>query len=57
MTIKSLHHVTHNYLGHSLGWVMAETRHDAIVMFARDSGMALAALVASKADHAPVKGA
>ena len=38
--------VYHNYLGHVLGVVEALDRHDAIVRFARLSGMALAALVA-----------
>lgn len=38
--------VTHNYLGHHLGYVVAKDSHDAIVTFAEKTGMALASLVA-----------
>jgi hypothetical protein len=44
--MKTTYHVTHNYLGHHLGYVEAESRHDAIVAFSDATGMALAALVA-----------
>lgn len=39
--------VTHNYLGHHLGFVEAITAHDAIVIFSTRTGMSLAALVAT----------
>lgn len=38
--------VSHNYLGHPLGYVVATDRHTAIVIFADKTGFALAALVA-----------
>lgn len=44
--MKTTYHVTHNYLGHHLGYVEAESRHDAIVIFSDKTGMSLAALVA-----------
>ena len=39
--------VTHNYLGHHLGFVEAPDAHAAIVTFSTRTGMSLAALVAT----------
>jgi hypothetical protein len=41
-----LFQVTHNYLGHHLGYVTAQDDFKAICVFAERTGMALAALVA-----------